>query len=71
MNCCLYAGEESGIVLFYTGSMDGTEMLRQLKLSLPNYMLPNRRIRLEQMPLNLNVKIDRARLRGLIPSQAP
>ncbi len=71
MNCCLYAGEESGIVLFYTGSMDGTEMLRQLKLSLPNYMLPNRRIRLEQMPLNLNGKIDRARLRGLIPSQAP
>lgn len=70
-NCCLYAGEKQGIVLFYTGSLDGNEILRQLKSSLPNYMLPNRRIQLEQMPLNLNGKIDRAQLKSLIPSQAP
>ena len=36
---------------------------RTKRKSLPNYMLPNRYVPLEEMPINLNGKIDRTLLK--------
>ena len=63
-NCCLYDMEKRRIVLYYTGDIDAGELKARLENLLPEYMLPNRRIRLETMPHNLNGKIDRAELKN-------
>ena len=67
--CCLYDTEKSRIVLFYTGSREEQELREALKTSLPVYMLPNRVIRLEEMPLNLNGKTDRVKLRDMMQAK--
>ena len=62
-NCCLYDSKKSRIVLYYTGSLEETDLQEKIKTLLPSYMVPNRRYRLETMPHNLNGKIDRAELK--------
>ena len=62
-NCCLYDSARSRIVMYYTGEIEDSVLLERLKTMLPEYMLPNRRIRLTEMPHNLHGKIDRAELR--------
>ena len=64
--CCLYDAARMRIVLFYTGTMEGKVISQQLKSVLPDYMIPGRRIRLEQMPHNLNGKIDRQKLKKIM-----
>ena len=56
-------------MLFYTGSREEQELREALKTSLPVYMLPNRVIRLEEMPLNLNGKTDRVKLRDMMQAK--
>ena len=63
MNCCLYDSKRSKIVLFYVGSAESEEVMKKLKLALPDYMLPNKRVKLDKMPINLNGKIDRNQLK--------
>ncbi|MBE6097706.1 MAG: amino acid adenylation domain-containing protein [Schwartzia succinivorans] len=60
--CCLYDDKKAKIVLFYTGTIDGSYISKQLKNMIPEYMMPNRKIKLAEMPLNLNGKIDRVKL---------
>jgi D-alanine--poly(phosphoribitol) ligase subunit 1 len=62
-NCCLYDTEHSKIVLFYTGNADAQFIVEQLKKAVPEYMIPNKKIHLEKMPINLNGKIDRVELK--------
>ena len=62
-NCCLYDIENSKIVLFYTGELEVNELRKKLKKLLPKYMLPNIYNKLEDIPLNLNGKIDRSLLK--------
>ena len=62
-NCCLYDSKKRRIVLYYTGKMEDGELLKKLEGLLPDYMVPNRRICLDEMPHNLNGKIDRAELK--------
>ena len=38
-------------------------MAEKVKLLLPNYMVPKRYIKMEQLPHNLNGKIDRGELK--------
>lgn len=64
--CCLYNTQESKIVLFYTGRIKETEVLEAVKGRLLKYMLPNKVVRLRTMPLNLNGKIDRVKLKELL-----
>ncbi len=66
MNCCVYDGEESKIVLFYVGCSEKRIMNQQLKDKLPPYMLPNKFVKLREMPFNLNGKIDRAKLKEML-----
>lgn len=61
--CILYDEHAGKIVLFYRSNLEKAEILNQLKGLLPKYMLPQRLIPLESMPMNANGKIDRVRLR--------
>ena len=63
---CLYDTECSRIVLFYTGPAEGQEIRKEMKALVPDYMMPNRAIRLEKMPVNLNGKIDRLQLKKML-----
>ena len=60
---CVYDDRHSKIVLFYTGCAEGHEINEQLKSMVPEYMLPNRKEKLNVMPINLNGKIDRVALK--------
>lgn len=60
---CVYDEEREKIVLYYVGMITHKEMVTAMKDMLPRYMLPNRIIRLEKMPLTANGKIDRAGLK--------
>lgn len=62
-NACIYEQEKSRILLFYTGKLEEQLLMTQLKNVLPEYMFPNKRVHLEQMPMNLNGKIDREKLK--------
>jgi acyl-CoA synthetase (AMP-forming)/AMP-acid ligase II len=61
--CCLYDDEKSKIVLCYIGDITPAETTAYLKTKLSRYMLPNRVLQLEQMPLTSNGKIDRNKLK--------
>lgn len=60
---CVYDGRRQKIVLFYDGTKwEKKELLGQLGLRIPKYMIPGRVVHLEQMPHNANGKIDRKKL---------
>ncbi len=65
-NCCLYDMKRSKIVLFYTGNVEKEEITENLKSLLPDYMIPNKIKKLEEMPMNLNGKVDRTKLKEMI-----
>lgn len=62
--CCIYDQESQKIVAIYEGEMDARELTERLKNHIPRYMLPNRYHRIENMPVNLNGKIDRVLLKS-------
>jgi acyl-coenzyme A synthetase/AMP-(fatty) acid ligase len=62
---CIYDREAKHIIAYYTGSIMEKELGKILKGKLPEYMLPRKRIRLENMPHNVNGKIDRVSLRKM------
>ena len=61
--CCLYDGDKDEIVCIYMGAEDAGALAKQLKLKLPEYMMPNRYVRLDRLPMTINDKIDRVALR--------
>lgn len=63
---CLYDEERKKIVLCYLGDIAEKELMSEMKWKLPRYMLPNRIVRLEEMPFTANGKIDRVRLKKII-----
>ena len=65
-NCCLYDTEKSKIVMFYTGSIDPQAVVNAIKNSVPDYMIPNKKVKLDKMPINLNGKIDRVELKKML-----
>lgn len=60
---CIYDDTKGKIVLCYVGDLEEAELTNRLKTRLPRYMMPNRIIRLEQMPFTANGKIDRVTLK--------
>lgn len=63
MAACVYDAQRGKIVLYYVGDIAEGDLTAALKTSLPRYMLPNRLVRLERLPLTANGKIDRVALR--------
>lgn len=61
--CCLYEEEESKIYVFYVGNINKTNLRKYIREKLPRYMLPNEFVELERMPINLNGKTDRVKLK--------
>ncbi len=60
--CCLYNKKKSKIVMIYMGDIDENSVIEELKKLVPEYMIPNTKIKLDKMPLNLNGKVDRHKL---------
>ncbi len=63
--CILYDSENKNIVLIYESSSNITknEILVSLSDKLPKYMIPNKFILLDKIPLNVSGKIDRSYLK--------
>jgi len=66
--CCAYDQKHSRIVLFLVSGRPITrpEMQEYLSRLLPEYMIPEKLIQLDEMPLNANGKIDRNRLKEML-----
>ena len=62
---CIYDDIKGKILLYYVGTVCERELAAALRERLPRYMIPNRLVRLEQMPLTANGKIDRVALKRL------
>ena len=61
--CCVYHAPSDRIVLYFVSqSLEKRDVTRALRDMLPRYMLPNKTIPLDAMPLNPNGKIDRKKL---------
>ena len=63
--CCIYDAKRKRLILFYTGEREKKDLEKELKEILPPFMVPNKTIRLEEMPLNKNGKIDRHALEAI------
>ena len=61
--CCLFDQAADKIVCVYTGTAERKEILLLASQSLPKYMWPNTFVRLDALPMTLNGKIDRVRLK--------
>jgi acyl-coenzyme A synthetase/AMP-(fatty) acid ligase len=66
MNCCLYDEKRSKIVLFIAENLELDYINEKIGHLVPEYMLPNRLIKVDKMPMNANGKIDRVKLKELI-----
>ncbi|WP_257935613.1 AMP-binding protein [Campylobacter lari] len=62
--CAIYECDK--IYLFYSGVLSVDDLIQYLKNQLISYMLPSVFFKLENLPLNKNGKIDRAKLREMI-----
>ena len=65
-NACIYDADHQRILMYYSGTIDSKELGKRLQTLLPEYMLPNRRVKLDPMPHNANGKIDRTALKALL-----
>jgi amino acid adenylation domain-containing protein len=63
--CCIYDALKKRILVFYTGDREGKELLSELRDVLPPFMLPNKLMKLDEMPMTKNGKIDRRQLKEL------
>lgn len=64
--CCVYDSNRHRIVLYYVGECTDDKIHCELKKLIPEYMLPNLVVELDNMPTNLNGKIDRQRLKEFL-----
>ena len=60
--CCIYDEKKNKILAFYVGDIEKKEIVREISRELPGFMLPNVFIRIENMPITKNGKIDRKEL---------
>ena len=62
--CCLFDKAADKIICVYTGTATKKEIVVAISGYIPKYMWPNAFIQLDEMPVNLNGKIDRTKLKA-------
>ena len=65
MSGCIYDKSTDKIVLYYTGDVEESDVVKLLRGALPRYMLPNKTVKLDNMPFTANGKIDRVTLKKM------
>lgn len=60
--CVIYEEEKSKLYGFYIGDWDKKDLHLKLKETLPTFMIPTKLIKVDEMPLTKNGKIDRKAL---------
>ena len=58
--CCLYDKITHQIVLYIEDDLEKSYINHKISKLVPDYMLPNRVVKLDKIPINANGKIDRA-----------
>ncbi len=64
--CCIFKEEKSKLYAFYIGDIEMKKLHEKLSKELPVFMIPSKFIKIENMPLTKNGKIDRKKLEELI-----
>lgn len=64
VNACIYDAADDSIIMIYEGKAKKDEVLEALKKRVPEYMMPNKIIKISSMPYNSNGKIDRVWLKN-------
>lgn len=66
-SCCVYV--DTKIVLFYSGTIGKKELIKLLRLHLPQYMLPNAILMIDALPRLSNGKLDRKQMEQMYLAQ--
>lgn len=61
--CCLFNEDKGAIVLVYAGKVSEEDLLSAISNKIPGYMKPDVVVQLNAIPMNINGKIDRPRLK--------
>lgn len=61
--CCVFNQKNSDIIAIFSGKIESDDVAKAVESKLPHYMFPNRYVHLTVMPMNLNGKIDRIKLK--------
>ncbi len=59
---CVFQPKRERLILYFEGSAEENDLRAQLERRLPNYMLPDRLVKLPALPRNANGKTDRQEL---------
>jgi D-alanine--poly(phosphoribitol) ligase subunit 1 len=66
---CIYDFDNQKIVLYYTTvTGEESDIINYIKTKIPKYMFPNSIWHLNEMPHNLNGKVDRVKLKKMYES---
>lgn len=57
--CCIFHQDANKIIAFYEGTSEKKEIAEELGKKMPKYMIPHIFVKVEEMPLTKNGKIDR------------
>ena len=60
--CCIYDHDKSKLLLFYTGTLEKDALSALLAEKLPPFMHPNVSMRVNEMPMTKNGKLDKKSL---------
>lgn len=61
--CTFFDDVKNKIVTFYVGNVERKDIIDELKTKVPEFMVPNVFMQVEEMPLTKNGKLDRAFLK--------
>ena len=64
--CCVVNRKKMQLIAYYCGTADGKELRRGLRSRLPVYMIPQKVIRVDDIPINEHGKTDRKRMQALM-----
>ena len=65
-SCCYFDEVKNKIVACYIGSDDKGAIIEEMKKKVPEFMIPNKFVNVEDFPLTKNGKIDRKLLREMV-----